>query len=77
LRAAERQILAGFEHENIARLLDGGTTDEGHPYEQGSESDPKVRMQRARSLARTLRKLGYDVATTPINPATTEMGMQM
>ncbi len=28
----ERQILAGLEHENIARLLDGGTTDEGHPY---------------------------------------------
>jgi eukaryotic-like serine/threonine-protein kinase len=28
----ERQILAGFEHENIARLLDGGTADEGHPY---------------------------------------------
>jgi serine/threonine protein kinase len=28
----ERQILAGFEHENIARLLDGGTTDEGHPF---------------------------------------------
>lgn len=28
----ERQILAGFEHENIARLIDGGTTDAGHPY---------------------------------------------
>jgi non-specific serine/threonine protein kinase/serine/threonine-protein kinase len=28
----ERQILAGFEHENIARLLDGGTTDQGYPY---------------------------------------------
>ena len=28
----ERQILAGFEHENIARLIDGGTTSEGHPY---------------------------------------------
>ena len=28
----ERQILAGFDHENIARLLDGGTTEEGHPY---------------------------------------------
>jgi serine/threonine protein kinase len=28
----ERQILASFEHENIARLLDGGTTEEGHPY---------------------------------------------
>ncbi|HEX4322310.1 MAG TPA: serine/threonine-protein kinase [Acidobacteriaceae bacterium] len=28
----ERQILAGFEHENIARLIDGGTTEEGCPY---------------------------------------------
>jgi transposase len=37
--------------------------------EQGRESDPKVRRQRARILARALRKLGYDVAITPINPA--------
>ncbi|HEY4369320.1 MAG TPA: serine/threonine-protein kinase [Steroidobacteraceae bacterium] len=29
---AERQILAGLEHPNIARLLDGGATDDGHPY---------------------------------------------
>ena len=29
---AERQILAGLEHSAIARLLDGGTTDGGHPY---------------------------------------------
>lgn len=28
----ERQILAGLEHPNIARLLDGGTTGEGVPY---------------------------------------------
>lgn len=28
----ERQILAGLDHINIARLLDGGTTDEGIPY---------------------------------------------
>ena len=28
----ERRILAGLEHSNIARLLDGGVTDEGHPY---------------------------------------------
>jgi serine/threonine-protein kinase len=28
----ERQILAGLEHPNIARLLDGGTTEEGLPY---------------------------------------------
>lgn len=28
----ERQILAGLEHPFIARILDGGTTDEGLPY---------------------------------------------
>ena len=28
----ERQILASFDHPNIARLLDGGTTREGLPY---------------------------------------------
>jgi transposase len=50
---------------------------EGVRYiEQGSESDPKVREHRARTLARALRKLGYDVAITPINPATAEKAMQ-
>jgi eukaryotic-like serine/threonine-protein kinase len=29
---AERQILAALNHENIARLLDGGVTDEGQPW---------------------------------------------
>lgn len=29
---AERQILASLDHPNIARLLDGGTTDGGAPY---------------------------------------------
>lgn len=28
----ERQILASLQHPNIARLLDGGATDEGQPY---------------------------------------------
>ena len=28
----ERQILAGLEHPNIARLMDGGETQEGTPY---------------------------------------------
>jgi tetratricopeptide (TPR) repeat protein/tRNA A-37 threonylcarbamoyl transferase component Bud32 len=28
----ERQILAELDHPNIARLLDGGTTDDGRPY---------------------------------------------
>jgi tetratricopeptide (TPR) repeat protein len=30
--AAERQLLAGLDHPNLARVLDGGTTDEGVPY---------------------------------------------
>ncbi len=29
---AERRILAGLEHDNIARLIDGGSTEEGLPY---------------------------------------------
>jgi transposase len=40
--------------------------------EQGSEPDPEVRKHRTRSLARALRKLGYNVAIIPINPATAE-----
>src|SRR3954452_9428777 len=28
----ERQVLAALNHPNIARLLDGGTTPDGHPY---------------------------------------------
>src|SRR5262249_29874548 len=28
----ERQFLAGLDHPNIARLLDGGTRDDGVPY---------------------------------------------
>ena len=28
----ERQILAQLDHPNIARLIDGGTTDDGRPY---------------------------------------------
>ena len=40
--------------------------------EQGAESDPKVREKRARILARALRKLGYDIAITPIKSAMPE-----
>jgi serine/threonine protein kinase len=28
----ERQIVAGMEHPNVARLLDGGSTEDGQPY---------------------------------------------
>jgi transposase len=45
--------------------------------EQGIEPDPKAKKKRAQMLARALRKLGYDVAITSINPAAAENGMQM
>ena len=45
--------------------------------EQGSQSNPQVRKHRARILARALRKLGYDVSITPINPAMAEKATQM
>jgi transposase len=38
--------------------------------EQGSEPDPAVRKKRAQNLARALRRLGYDVAISPLNPVT-------
>lgn len=37
--------------------------------EQGMECDPKLRKHRARSLTRALRKLGYNVQITPLNPS--------
>ena len=37
--------------------------------EQGIECDPKLRKHRARSLARALRKLGYNAQITPLNPS--------
>jgi len=49
----ERQILAGLEHPNIARLLDGGTTDDGLPYfvMEHVEGEPIDRYCDARKLA--------------------------
>jgi hypothetical protein len=43
--------------------------------EQGREPDPKAKKKRARMLMRALRKLGYEVAITPINLATAENGI--
>jgi transposase len=45
--------------------------------ERGTEPDPKAKKQRARMLARALRKLGYEVAITPMNPAIAENGMHI
>ena len=43
--------------------------------EQGREPDPKAKKKRARMLMRALRKLGYEVAITPINLAIAENGI--
>jgi transposase len=44
--------------------------------EQGCEPDPQTKKKRAQMLARALRKLGYEVAITPINPVTATHGLQ-
>jgi hypothetical protein len=36
-----------------------------------------IEKKRAQMLARALRKLGYEVAITPINPVTAANGLQM
>jgi hypothetical protein len=45
--------------------------------EQGRQPDPQAKRKRAQMLARALRKLGYEVAITPINLATAEHEMHM
>lgn len=49
----ERQILAMLEHPDIARLLDGGTTDDGAPYlvMEYVEGEPLDRYCNRRELA--------------------------
>ena len=44
--------------------------------EQGHEPDPRAKKKRAQMLARALRKLGYEVTITPINPVTAAHGLQ-
>jgi transposase len=47
-----------------------------HYFEQGSEPDPAARKRRAKDLARALRRLGYDVVISPLNPVIQD-GMQV
>ncbi|HPF63043.1 MAG TPA: serine/threonine-protein kinase [Gemmatimonadales bacterium] len=49
---AERQILSSLAHPNIARLLDGGSTDDGRPYlvMELVEGEPIVAWADARQL---------------------------
>ncbi|MEM8932523.1 MAG: protein kinase, partial [Acidobacteriota bacterium] len=48
----ERQILAGLDHPNIARLIDGGTVDDGRPYlvMEHVEGEPIVAWCRRHAL---------------------------
>jgi len=50
----ERQILASLDHPNIARLLDGGTTDDGIPY-------LVMEMVRGRPIDRYCEDHGLDI----------------
>jgi tetratricopeptide (TPR) repeat protein/predicted Ser/Thr protein kinase len=54
---AERQILASLEHPNIARLLDGGTSDDGQPFfaMEFIDGEPIDQYARSRSLSITER----------------------
>ena len=54
----ERQILAGLEHPNIGRLIDGGTTEDGLPYfvMELVEGEPIDRYCESHRLA-TLQRL--------------------
>jgi len=49
----ERQILASLEHPNIARMLDGGSTEEGLPYivMEYVEGEPLTRYCESRKLS--------------------------
>jgi serine/threonine protein kinase/tetratricopeptide (TPR) repeat protein len=53
----ERQILASLDHPHIARLLDGGTTEEGRPYfvMEYIDGQPLYRYCDARQLSITER----------------------
>ena len=53
----ERQILAGLDHANIARLLDGGTTADGRPYlvMEFVDGVPLVEFAESRQLDTTAR----------------------
>ncbi len=53
----ERQILATLDHPNIARLLDGGTTDDGLPFfvMEYIEGSPVYRFSDAKKLSITER----------------------
>ena len=68
----ERRILARLEHPHIARLLDGGATEDGRPYfvMELVEGEPITAYCRARELAADERLRLLGTAATPSPPRT-------
>lgn len=70
-RLGYRQAIWAIAHR-LCRLV-WKILHEGIRYiEQGAACDPRRRRLRAQTLVRTLRKLGYEVALTPINVASVQ-----
>jgi serine/threonine-protein kinase len=67
----ERQILAGLDHPNIARLLDGGTTDDGLPYlvMEYVEGKPLLEYCDARSLTVNQRVVLFQAVCAAVQHA--------
>ena len=68
-RLGYKQALWAIAHR-LCRLVWKILHDGVRYIEQGEYRDPKAKKQRARALARALRKLGYDVQITPTEPVT-------
>ena len=68
-RLGYKQALWAIAHR-LCRLVWNILHDGVRYIEQGEYRDPKAKKQRARALARALRKLGYDVQITPTEPVT-------
>ena len=67
---AERQILAGLQHPNIARLLDGGATEAGLPYfvMEYVDGTPLLEYAQAASRAPSPRAVPLDMSGGAIRP---------
>jgi non-specific serine/threonine protein kinase/serine/threonine-protein kinase len=67
----ERQILANLNHPNVARLLDGGITEDGRPYfvMEYIEGEPIDRYCAARKLATAERLKLFRIVCKPVQYA--------
>jgi hypothetical protein len=45
--------------------------------EQGQDTDPRAKKRRAQKLAQALRKLGFSVTLTELNPGTVPAGQRV